>query len=304
MMQEYANGYDLAVLLKARQQIRQEEARIIIKQLVSGIKDVWDLGIIHRDMKLANILLHFPDKPELESLTKQHKRAFLQTVDLTRIEFQVKISDFGLSTILDGSNTNLSICGTPLYSSPQLLKKRGYSAKVDTWALGVMVYEMLVGVTPFHSFEMKDLIAKINDGRYKVSLKSEPIAVQTCLFMVQCMQMNEGDRIPVEELTEHPFIEGQLMSQALTPLDVLAFNEDMQRSNKHYSGVSNTGTSAMTSRFEDTVILDTDVILTTKASEQVRILLGQLVNSTGFTEANFDMTASTYFNKHYDASMI
>lgn len=117
----------------------------------------------------------------------------------------MKISDFGLSTILDGTNTNLSICGTPLYSSPQLLKKRGYSEKVDTWALGVMLYEMLVGVTPFHSYEMKDLIAKINDGRYKVSL-NEPVTVETCLFMVQCLQTNENDRIPVEELNEHPFI--------------------------------------------------------------------------------------------------
>jgi len=87
MMQEYANGYDLSVLLKVKQHIRQEEARIIIKQVVSGIKDVWALGIIHRDMKLANILLHFPDKPELEGLTKQQKKAFLYSVDLTRIEF-------------------------------------------------------------------------------------------------------------------------------------------------------------------------------------------------------------------------
>ena len=63
MMQEYANGYDLAVLLKVRGTIRQEEARLIIKQLVQGINDVWSLGIVHRDIKLANILLHFPDKP-------------------------------------------------------------------------------------------------------------------------------------------------------------------------------------------------------------------------------------------------
>ena len=70
MMQEYANGFDLGVLLKTRGHIRQEEARIIIKQVVHGIKDVWALGIIHRDVKLANILLHFPDKPELEGLTK------------------------------------------------------------------------------------------------------------------------------------------------------------------------------------------------------------------------------------------
>ena len=127
MMQEYANGFDLAVLLKAKGTIRQEEARIIISQVVAGIRDVWALQIIHRDMKLANILLHFPDKPEMENMNKMQKKQFLYSVDLTRVEFQVKISDFGLSTILDGTNTNLSICGTPLYSSPQLLKKRGYS---------------------------------------------------------------------------------------------------------------------------------------------------------------------------------
>jgi len=47
-----------------------------------------------------------------------------------------------------------------------------------------MLYEMLVGVTPFHSYEMKDLIAKINDGRYKVSAKNEPVTIETCLFLV------------------------------------------------------------------------------------------------------------------------
>ena len=58
------------MLLKLKGRIKQDEARIIIQQVVSGIKDVWALGIIHRDVKLANILLHFPDKPELEGLPK------------------------------------------------------------------------------------------------------------------------------------------------------------------------------------------------------------------------------------------
>ena len=79
------------------------------------------------------------------------------------------------------------------------MKKRGYSAKVDTWALGVMLYEMLMGVTPFHSYEMKDLIAKINDGRYTLNLK-EPITIECSLFLIQCLQSNEADRIPMEEL--------------------------------------------------------------------------------------------------------
>jgi len=86
------------------------------------------------------------------------------------VEFQVKISDFGLSTILDGNQSQQSIVGTPLYQSPQVLKRRSYDDTCDTWALGVMLFEMLVGVTPFHCFDMKELIRKINDGRYKLAV--------------------------------------------------------------------------------------------------------------------------------------
>ena len=134
-------------------------------------------------MKLANILLNFPDNPEMNEMSRENKKKFLRKVDLTKINFEVKISDFGLSTILDSNQTNLSICGTPLYSSPQLLLKKGYNAKVDTWALGVIVYELLVGTTPFHSFEMKDLLNKIKIGKYSLTI-DEPLMVESVLFLV------------------------------------------------------------------------------------------------------------------------
>ena len=51
-------------------------------------------------MKLANVLLHFPDKPQIEQLTGTMKKQFLRKVDLTKVNFQVKISDWGLSTIM------------------------------------------------------------------------------------------------------------------------------------------------------------------------------------------------------------
>ena len=142
------------------------------------------------------------------------------------VRFTVKISDFGLSTILDATTKSLTICGTPLYSSPQLLKKRGYGVQVDTWALGVMLYEMLMGVTPFHSFEMPDLIRKINDGRYRLSL-AEPVYVETCLFLVQCLQVREKNRILLGELQAHPFIAAELFANKLTPLDAERFEQDM-----------------------------------------------------------------------------
>lgn len=61
--------------------------------------------MIHRDMKLANILLHFPDNSELNNMTRNEKRKFLATVDLTKVRFFAKISDFGLSTILENSSS-------------------------------------------------------------------------------------------------------------------------------------------------------------------------------------------------------
>ena len=78
-------------------------------------------------------------------MNRNQQRNFLATIDLTKINFQARISDFGLSTILEGTNSQLSICGTPLYSAPQLLKKKNYTYKVDVWALGIICYELLMG---------------------------------------------------------------------------------------------------------------------------------------------------------------
>jgi len=61
--------------------------------------------MIHRDMKLANILLHFPDNPEVSTMTRVDKKKWLASIDLTKIKFEAKISDFGLSTILESSTS-------------------------------------------------------------------------------------------------------------------------------------------------------------------------------------------------------
>ena len=176
-----------------------------MRMVVLGIKDIWELSVIHRDMKLANIVLHFPDNPELNRMNRNEKKKFLQTVDFTKINFQAKIADFGLSTILDEYTKQLSICGTPLYSSPQLLKKKSYSTKVDTWAIGVMLYELLMGKTPFHSYEMKDLLNKINDGKYSINLR-EPVTIECSLFLAETLQFEERERISDSNLVQHPFV--------------------------------------------------------------------------------------------------
>lgn len=206
MIFDYCNGLDLQALLRAKRKLNQVEISIITRKVVCGCKEIWDLNIIHRDIKLANILLHFPDNPEIDKLAKTRKMAFLKEFDLTTGNFKCYISDFGLSTIRNpDSKEKQSICGTPLYSSPQLLERRGYSYKVDVWALGIMCYELLMGQTPFHSQHMKELIQKINTGDFSLEL-NEPVAIECALFLTQCLQANEEDRLNVQQLMSHPFI--------------------------------------------------------------------------------------------------
>jgi len=122
---------------------------------------MWKQNIIHRDIKLANILLHFPENREIEHMSSDKKRAFLRNFDFGTGKFTVFISDFGLSTVRMANETGQqSICGNPfrIPPDPELLKKRLYTYKADMWAIGIMCFEMLMGKTPFHATEMRDLI--------------------------------------------------------------------------------------------------------------------------------------------------
>ena len=106
MIQDLCNGMDLGVLLRLRKKVSQVEVSQILRQVVTGCKDMWELNIIHRDIKLANVLLHFPDNPELDNMSKSEKYEFLKRFDLCNGRFEAKISDFGLSTVVyDGDNS-------------------------------------------------------------------------------------------------------------------------------------------------------------------------------------------------------
>ena len=109
---------DLATLLKVRKTMTQEEARIIMSMVVRGIHDIWALSCIHRDVRAGNISLNFPDRPELINMDRSAVKHFLAQVDLTKEKFVAKIAEFSFATICDDETKQLSICGTPLYSSP------------------------------------------------------------------------------------------------------------------------------------------------------------------------------------------
>jgi serine/threonine protein kinase len=76
---------------------------------------------------------------------------------------------------------------------------------------------------------MKDLVAKINKGDYTVGLK-EPILIECALFLTQCLQANESDRITAEEIVNHPFLKLEALDdEELVAIDKMAYEDEIMR---------------------------------------------------------------------------
>jgi serine/threonine-protein kinase ULK2 len=100
---------------------------------------------MHRDLKLDNILIHFPRFKD--TLTDYQ----LKGLDLKTEPFLVKIADLGYSRSLGDSERAQTGCGTPLLMAPETLLGVGYDFKVDVWALGVIYYNMITGLHVFNA---------------------------------------------------------------------------------------------------------------------------------------------------------
>lgn len=113
---------------------------------------------VHRDIKNANILLHFPGISEGDSTKKLYYR------ELKEGMVEVKLADFGFSTILGINEFTKTQCGTPLNMAPEVLNGKYYNYKVDMWSLGVSMFEALLGTPPFFGKDRDELTHNINQG--------------------------------------------------------------------------------------------------------------------------------------------
>ncbi|CAD8104040.1 unnamed protein product [Paramecium sonneborni] len=140
LIQEYFSPMTLDNYMKGRtiKRLSEDQVKIIGKQLTNAIAYLHSLQIIHRDLKLENILID------------------PQTM-------KIKLIDFGYSIQTD---KELSVqCGTHQYMAPELIKKQNYDNKVDIWACGVILFRLLTGLFPFKGNNEGELNKKIIAGK-------------------------------------------------------------------------------------------------------------------------------------------
>ena len=216
IVMEYCNGGDLSGCLKKykaayKRPFSEEIVQYIMRQVVNGINFLHSNKIIHRDLKLDNILVTFPSENDKKSLNMMKATA--------------KIIDFGFATKLQAAKSNLTytILGTPSNMAPQILEqmeqrtpnRQGYDEKVDIWSLGTLCYEMLVGHMAFCASSMQELSKKVKQGSYSLPTN---LSKEVVSFIDSMLKADPNKRLSARDLLKHDFLVKNV--KQFQPIDV------------------------------------------------------------------------------------
>uniref|UniRef100_A0A8C9Q2M7 polo kinase n=1 Tax=Spermophilus dauricus TaxID=99837 RepID=A0A8C9Q2M7_SPEDA len=174
---EYCSRRSMAHILKARKVLTEPEVRYYLRQIVSGLKYLHEQEILHRDLKLGNFFIN-------EAM-------------------ELKVGDFGLAARLEPlEHRRRTICGTPNYLSPEVLNKQGHGCESDIWALGCVMYTMLLGRPPFETTNLKETYRCIREARY--TMPSSLLAPAKHLI-ASMLSKNPEDRPSLDDIIRHDF---------------------------------------------------------------------------------------------------
>jgi len=182
---EYSRLGDLAHLIERRKKkqrpLNEEDIWRFLIQILEGLKVLHNCGVVHRDLKSANILLSAPDL--------------------------IKIADLGVSTVLHTTQLARTQIGTPLYLAPEVWRRKPYDSKCDMWSLGVLLYEMMTFTFPFIANNTRDLAQKVCLGKFNLPKNYSKDLV---LIVRRLLQVSPISRPSVDELLELQCIKSRM----------------------------------------------------------------------------------------------
>ena len=189
---EYAARGSLKNLISRRLErcLGEEETKTYIKQTLNGLNYLHEQGVIHRDIKAANLLL-----------------------DSNNI---VKLADFGVSTKV--GNTAMTLAGSLNWMAPEIITSKGASPFSDIWSLGATVVELMTGNPPFHNLIDINIYYAIENDTYYPPLSLPELCRD---FLDKCFQKSMFQRPSAKDLLKHPWLATAKEPQGLTKLEKL-----------------------------------------------------------------------------------
>ncbi|XP_066487545.1 serine/threonine-protein kinase 33 isoform X2 [Tiliqua scincoides] len=195
LVMELCEDGELKKILHRKGYFTENETRHIIQSLASAIAYLHRKDIVHRDLKLENILVKSSDIDEDNEM-----------------KLNIKVTDFGLAVQKMGGSESMfqSTCGTPIYMAPEVISAHDYSQQCDVWSIGVIMYMLLCGEPPFMAGSEEKLfdVIKKGDLQFKHSIwDSVSEAGKHVLQLL--LKVDPAHRITANELLDNQWITGE-----------------------------------------------------------------------------------------------
>ena len=177
LIMQYASKGQLYSQIKRLKRLDQKQAAQYMREIISAVKYLHtrDPPIIHRDIKPENVLL------DSEGICK--------------------LADFGWSNFEEGNKQRETYCGTPEYLAPEMINKSGHDENIDIWSLGVMLFEMLTGKTPFNfKGDRNQLYNSIKTLKIVWTDDFPPLAKD---LISKILRLQPKDRLNLDQIIEH-----------------------------------------------------------------------------------------------------
>uniref|UniRef100_A0A8C7ZYV6 Calcium/calmodulin-dependent protein kinase type IV n=1 Tax=Oryzias sinensis TaxID=183150 RepID=A0A8C7ZYV6_9TELE len=185
---ELVTGGELFDRIVERGYYSERDAAHVIKQILEAVAYLHENGVVHRDLKPENLLY----------------------ADLS-LDASLKIADFGLSKIIDDQVTMKTVCGTPGYCAPEILRGNAYGPEVDMWSVGVILYILLCGFEPF--FDPRGdqyMYSRILNCDYEfVSPWWDEVSLNAKDLVGKLIVLDPHKRLSVREALQHPWVLGK-----------------------------------------------------------------------------------------------
>lgn len=212
LVMERLEGGELFDRLAAVKQMTEPEAAGVVRQILSAVSYLHAHKVVHRDLKLENVMF------------ERRRSSKVRHTDPKLPKEQVKIIDFGLSTVWDGHTELSQRCGTLRYAAPEVFNCK-YTEKADLWSIGAITYMLLTGQALYNGAEAA-IQQKVRGGKIDCARSFLRLSLEAMNFVRALLLMNPRVRPSATSALNHPWIRRHAKPNAPVDAGVLASLKD------------------------------------------------------------------------------